>query len=45
MFVNQVLHETRERPETRAYLEDLKNMRKVGLLMCTIFVWDCADTP
>lgn len=27
----QVLHETRERPETRAYLDDLKNMRKVRL--------------
>ncbi|KAI8973959.1 peptidyl-tRNA hydrolase II [Trametes punicea] len=26
-----VLHETRERPETQAYLEDLKNMRKVVL--------------
>ncbi|KAI0753102.1 peptidyl-tRNA hydrolase II [Daedaleopsis nitida] len=24
-----VLHETRERPETQTYLEDLKNMRKV----------------
>ncbi|KAL7277798.1 peptidyl-tRNA hydrolase II [Trametes coccinea BRFM310] len=26
-----VLHETRERPETQAYLDDLKNMRKVVL--------------
>ncbi|KAJ8462012.1 hypothetical protein ONZ51_g11173 [Trametes cubensis] len=24
-----VLHETRDRPDTQAYLEDLKNMRKV----------------
>ncbi|RPD57740.1 peptidyl-tRNA hydrolase II [Lentinus tigrinus ALCF2SS1-7] len=24
-----VLHETRERPETQAYMDDLKNMRKV----------------
>lgn len=27
----QVLHETRDRPETQAYLDDLKNMRKVRL--------------
>ena len=27
----QVLHETRDRPETQAYLGDLKNMRKVRL--------------
>ncbi|KAI0696674.1 hypothetical protein C8T65DRAFT_31800 [Cerioporus squamosus] len=27
--LSQVLHETRERPETQAYLDDLKNMRKV----------------
>ena len=30
--VLQILHETRERPETQAYLDDLKNMRKVRRL-------------
>ena len=28
----QVLHETRDLPETQAYLADLKNMRKVRRL-------------
>lgn len=32
-----VLHETRERAETRAYLEDLRNMRKVHLRLHCFF--------
>ncbi|KAI0767060.1 peptidyl-tRNA hydrolase II [Fomes fomentarius] len=28
-----VLHETRDRPETQAYLDDLENMRKVRILL------------